>query len=185
MSKKLITWVDLEGRFRRTALAYNDILRPPNETEDELIQRVWKKILTVPQYNLPPDHPYHVVDEEVLRLKVVACSGLDFRYPVLADVDGRHDAQQGAWEMDTDGCPKVNMPKARGVHMDKIRQVRNLELIRLDIDSLRAVEAGDEVAKARIATAKQTLRDIPQTFDLTTPNDTPEELKAMWPQELA
>jgi len=33
-----------------------------------------------------------------------------------------------------------------------------------------------------IATEKQVLRDIPQTFDLTT--DTPEELKNKWPDEL-
>jgi hypothetical protein len=84
--------------------------------------------------------------------------------------------------MDTDGTPKVNMAKARGVHMDKIRVVRDAELVKKDLTSLRAIEAGDTSAQARIATEKQTLRDIPQTFDLTT--DTPEELKAKWPSEL-
>ena len=84
--------------------------------------------------------------------------------------------------MDTDGRPKVNMAKARGVHMDCIRVCRNAELVKLDVPALRAVEAGDTSAQSTIATEKQVLRDIPQTFDLTT--DTPEQLKAKWPAEL-
>jgi hypothetical protein len=76
----------------------------------------------------------------------------------------------------------VNMAKARGIHMDKIRVVRNAELAAKDITFMRAVEAGDTSTQATIATEKQTLRDIPQTFDLTT--DTPEELKAKWPVQL-
>ena len=76
----------------------------------------------------------------------------------------------------------VNMPKARGIHMDKIRAVRNKQLADLDITFMRAVETGDASEQARIASEKQTLRDIPQTLDLTT--DTPEELKAIWPIEL-
>ena len=76
----------------------------------------------------------------------------------------------------------VNMAKARAIHMDKIRTARNAELAAKDITFMRAVEAGDTSAQATIATEKQTLRDIPQTFDLTT--DTPEQLKAKWPSEL-
>ena len=78
----------------------------------------------------------------------------------------------------------IDMPTARGVHMDKIRAVRNVALANEDINILRAIEAGDAAVQAAIAVRKQVLRDIPQTFDLTTPNDTPEELKAMWPVEL-
>jgi hypothetical protein len=87
-----------------------------------------------------------------------------------------------AWEW-TDKVT-VNMPKARGVHMDVIRVVRNKELAKKDLTSLRAIEAGDTSAQATIGTEKQVLRDIPQTFDLTTDNDTPEELKGKWPTEL-
>jgi len=76
----------------------------------------------------------------------------------------------------------INMPKARGIQMDKIRVVRNAELVKKDLISLRAIEAGDTSAQATIATEKQALRDIPQTFDLTT--DTPEELKEKWPEGL-
>jgi hypothetical protein len=78
----------------------------------------------------------------------------------------------------------VNMTKARVIHMDKIRVVRNAELVKKDVPFMRAVEAGDTDAQATIGTAKQVLRDIPATFDITTGVDTPEKLKARWPTEL-
>ena len=78
----------------------------------------------------------------------------------------------------------VNMSKARVIHMDAIRVVRNAELAAKDITFMRAVEAGDADAQATIATAKQVLRDIPATFDITTNVDTPEKLKGKWPTEL-
>jgi len=76
----------------------------------------------------------------------------------------------------------VDMAKARVIHMDAIRVVRDAELIAQDITFMRAVEAGDTDAQAAIATEKQVLRDIPQTFDLTTKS--PTELKRRWPKEL-
>ena len=75
----------------------------------------------------------------------------------------------------------VNMAKARGIQMDKIREVRNQELAKKDVDFMKALEAEDGSHTA-IAKEKQVLRDIPQTFDLTT--DTAEELKEKWPDEL-
>ena len=75
----------------------------------------------------------------------------------------------------------VNMSKARGIHMDKIREVRNKELVKKDIEFMKALEADDDSHKA-IAVEKQVLRDIPQTFDLTT--DTSEQLKELWPEGL-
>ena len=48
---------------------------------------------------------------------------------------------------------------------------------------MKALEAEDDSHKA-IAIEKQKLRDIPQTFDLTTENDTVEELKEKWPDGL-
>ena len=94
------------------------------------------------------------------------------------------DGKDGAWEMDTDGTPKVNMDKARIVQMNRIRVMRNKELATKDITFMRAVEDGDTEAQATIKAEKQSLRDIPQTFDLTTENDTPEELKEKWPEGL-
>ena len=78
----------------------------------------------------------------------------------------------------------VNMTKARAIHLEQIRRGRNAELAKEDITFMRAVEAGDTDTQATIATKKQTLRDIPATFDITTGVDTPEKLKAKWPAEL-
>ena len=78
----------------------------------------------------------------------------------------------------------VNMTKARAIHLTEIRRVRNEELEKEDVTFMRAVEAGDTSAQAAVATKKQTLRDIPATFDITTGVDTPEKLKAKWPAEL-
>ncbi len=75
----------------------------------------------------------------------------------------------------------VNMSKARGIQMDRIREVRNKELAKKDVEYMKALEADDGSAKT-IAAEKQALRDIPQTFDLTT--DTPEQLKEKWPEGL-
>jgi len=79
---------------------------------------------------------------------------------------------------------KVNMDKARVIQMDEIRKVRNTELAAKDITFMRAVEAGDTAAQATIGAEKQVLRDIPATFDITTDVDTPEKLKAKWPEGL-
>ena len=78
----------------------------------------------------------------------------------------------------------VNMTMAREIQMDKIRKARNAELVKEDINMLKAIEAGDASAQSTVATKKQVLRDIPQTFDLTTDAGTPELLKQKWPTEL-
>ena len=183
MTKKIITWVDLQGRYRVTSPAYNDRKRPVGETEDECLERAWAKIVALGKYGIPIDHPRFYVEPADLQERSEECCGHSFRYGVKSDgPHGDCDARDGAWEMDTDGRPKVNMAKARGVHMDKIRAVRDAELVKKDIPFMRAVEAGDAGVQSTIATEKQTLRDIPQTFDLTT--DTPIQLQAKWPTEL-
>ena len=78
----------------------------------------------------------------------------------------------------------VNMTKARAIHLEEIRRVRNAELVKEDVTFMRAVEAEDTDAQATIKTKKQTLRDLPATFDITTDAGTPELLKAKWPSEL-
>ena len=78
----------------------------------------------------------------------------------------------------------VNMTKARAIHLAEIRRVRNEELVKEDVTFMRAVEAEDTDAQATIKAKKQTLRDLPATFDITTDVDTPEKLKAKWPTEL-
>ena len=173
---KIITWVDLQGRYRNTVVAYNE-----GENEDEVVERAWARLVEVGVHGIPIDHPHYYIEQEDLDAKIEECGGSDFRYAGKPDANGRQGGEYGAWEMDTDGTPKVNMPKARGIQMDKIRVVRDKELAKKDIEFMKALEA-DDGSHTAIATEKQTLRDIPQTFDLTT--DTAEELKEKWPEGL-
>jgi len=91
-----------------------------------------------------------------------------------------------AWERDTSPAPesvKVNMPKARSIHMDRIRTARDAKLKDLDLAYMQADELGDAASKKAIVAEKQALRDLPQTFDLNAAT-TPEDLKALWPSIL-
>lgn len=77
----------------------------------------------------------------------------------------------------------INMAKARDIQMFNIREARNIELAKLDIPYMRAIETGNNREQQRIAVLKQVLRDIPQKFDLTSYR-TPETLASAWPNEL-
>ena len=179
---KVITWLDSDGRYRITSPAYYDKLRPVGESEAECLERTWAALVAKGGYGIPADHPHHYVEESDLKTKTTTLSGLDFRYAGKPDSNGMRDGKYGAWEMDSDGTPKVNMAKARGVQMDRIRVMRDKELVKKDLELLKAMESGDSSSQSTIATDRQTLRDIPQTFDLTT--DTPVQLKAKWPDGL-
>ena len=185
MAERLIAWVDLQGRYRTTMPAYAGLMARHGFSEDEALDHAWRRVVEVGKHGILIDHPHYILDVATYRERFKDLCKNNFRYGALPDGPcGNCDARDGAWEMDADGFPTVNMPKARGVHMDKIRVVRNAELVKKDLPSLRALEDGDTDAQATIAAEKQTLRQIPQTFDLTTDNDTPLELEAKWPSEL-
>lgn len=78
-----------------------------------------------------------------------------------------------AWEKNGKTV-RVNMDKARGIHMGRIQSARDRKLLDLDIEQLK----GNDVADA-----KQTLRKLLDTFDLTGAG-TPDALKALWPSEV-
>ena len=178
---KIITWLDLEGRYRVTSIAYNDPTRPPGETEDEAIDRVVAKLKS--HYALADTHLFHFVEEMDQRARLFELEGTYFRYPGKPDALGKQDARQGAWIMDVDGRPMVDMAKARGVHMDYIRIARDVMLTNLDLQWLKAIETHNVPEQLNIEAHKQTLREIPQTYDLSA-FTTPSTLKAAWPAEL-
>ena len=90
---------------------------------------------------------------------------------------------RNAWKWSDDEIT-VDMSKARDIHMAAIRSVRDQRLKDLDIAMLRAIEAQDVEAQTSVADEKQTLRDIPQTFDLSQAR-TAASLKGLWPSHLA
>jgi len=192
MVKKIITWVDLQGRYKITSPAYQTQARK-GFSEDDAINWVWTNIVMSGLYGVDFDHPIHLVEDADQRARLAEIGGTHFRYGVfmLPHREGRidkatgevmlyRDARDGAWEMDVDGRPKVNMTKAPGVQMDYIRKARNKALEALDRPQMTAMVQGNQGETQRIEVEKQVLRDIPQTFDLT-PYKTPQALKDAWP----
>ena len=117
---------------------------------------------------LPDPGPHYIVEETDLP---------------GGSISEENDYFFDGWEWDGSAVA-VNMTKARAIHLTEIRRVRDEELVKLDIPWMKAVEAGDTDAQATIKGQKETLRDLPATFDLTTDVDTPEKLFARWPSEL-
>ncbi len=118
----------------------------------------------------------------VLQAKIVP-EGLASRITNVSNIPSNRDFRN-AWTDDTPGVKvDVDMPKARDIHMDKIRVARDKKLIDFGIEQIIAAEQDDTVKLDLIKIEKQVLRDLPQTFDLTIAT-TPEELKALWPTEL-
>jgi len=95
--------------------------------------------------------------------------GTDYKI-VLADEIPTDRHFREAWDYDL----KINMDKARDIHMTRIRAVRDEKLKALDVETMKGRDVQAE---------KQALRDLPQTFDLSTAT-TPDALKSIWPQEL-
>jgi len=78
----------------------------------------------------------------------------------------------------------VNMQKALEIKKDMIRAERAPLLAALDIEMMRAIEAGDTAKQAEIGAKKQALRDA-TTDPVVVHATTPEELKAAVPAALA
>ena len=74
----------------------------------------------------------------------------------------------------------VDMTKAREIKRDMIRTERKPLLEKLDVEFMRAQEAGDTTLQQEIAARKQALRDVTAdpAIDAAT---TPDELKAVRP----
>jgi len=75
----------------------------------------------------------------------------------------------------------INPDKAKAIWKNKWREARKPILASLDIEFMKAVEAGDSEKQAEIASKKQALRDVTQT---EIAGNTPEEIKAVWPSVL-
>ena len=69
----------------------------------------------------------------------------------------------------------INIDKAKDIWKDKIRSARKSKLEELDVEYMRAQEAGADTSA--IVTKKQELRDYPAQVDSATTTD---EIKAVW-----
>lgn len=89
-----------------------------------------------------------------------------------------------AWtdDYDTDTVD-VDMTKAQNIHMGKIRAARSLKFEELGFPTKLDADLEAAIIPESTRATLQTLRDIPQNIDLTVAT-TPDELKAIWPEEL-
>ena len=69
----------------------------------------------------------------------------------------------------------IDIPKAKDIWKDKIRNARKPALEKLDIDYIKAQEQGNDTTS--IVNDKQTLRDLPSQVDTATSVD---EIKLVW-----
>jgi hypothetical protein len=104
-------------------------------------------------------------------------SGVEYKIVESVDID---NAYFNAYEFNTELGAKVNIEKAKSIHLDKFRSARTPLIEKLDIDFMRADEVGNLELKKEIASKKQALRDI-TSIDL--PN-TLKGIKATWPEIL-
>jgi hypothetical protein len=103
--------------------------------------------------------------------------GVEYKIVESVDIDNDYF---NAYEFDAETGAKVNIDKAKAIHLDKFRAARSPKLQKLDIDFMKAVEANNEEKKAEIVAAKQALRDV----TLTQLPDDLAGIKATWPDIL-
>jgi hypothetical protein len=104
-------------------------------------------------------------------------AGVEYKIIESVDIDNDYF---NAYEFDAELGAKVNIDKAKAIHLDKFRNARAPKLSKLDINFMKAVETNDEEKKAEIIAAKQALRDV----TLTPLPDDLAGIKATWPDIL-
>lgn len=107
--------------------------------------------------------------------------------PRIVDVEGvpADRTFRSAWMLDGDRAVAVDMEKARGLHLARLRTDRNVALQETDGPFMRALEADDKPTLARLKAERQALRDLPA--DIAGELDaaaTPEDLLAVRPAVL-
>lgn len=109
-------------------------------------------------------------------------AGVSYQVVELSPILEGDRAFRNALKCDS-GAFSHDMAKAREIHMAAIRRVRDAELARLDIETIKALGSGDTAKRDQVEAQKQVLRDIPSSFDLSSAK-TCDALKAMWPAEI-
>ena len=103
--------------------------------------------------------------------------GVEYKIVESVDIDNDYF---NAYEFDAELGAKVNIEKAKAIHIDKFRSARTPLLAALDVSFMRAVEAGNTDLQKEIASKKQALRDV---TSIELPNAL-EGIKATWPEVL-
>lgn len=83
----------------------------------------------------------------------------------------------------------IDINKAKEIHKNHIRSVRNPLLQEKDVEYMRALEVGDTEKVAEVTAAKQELRDVTEIVDAaqitsTTVQQVTAELKQVWDENV-
>lgn len=83
----------------------------------------------------------------------------------------------------------IDLEKAKEIHKNKIRQVRNPLLQQKDVEYMRALEAGDSEKVSQVVAEKQALRDVTAIvndveIESTSVNEVTEQLKQVWDESV-
>lgn len=89
---------------------------------------------------------------------------------------------RNAW-IDRNNKVQVDMPKARELHRNRLRQVRDKEIRKLDGEWMKAFAKKDTATADAVEAKRQALRDAPQ-YEAIDAAQTPEELSAAIPEIL-
>lgn len=85
--------------------------------------------------------------------------------------------------LDNNGNAYLDMPTARTIWMANLKRIRNIKFAKLDVESLMALESNNQEALAEVIAKKTVLREMKNTYDLSTAT-TWQELLTMWPDYL-
>lgn len=83
----------------------------------------------------------------------------------------------------------INVDKAKEIHKNKIRSVRNPLLEQKDVEYIRALELGDTAKVAEVVAEKQALRDVTALVNdveitATSVLEVTQELKQVWDSDV-
>ena len=118
--------------------------------------------------------------EKVLA-RAVSVSAQNIRVIDAVDLDRSF---RDAWEDDGGGV-KVNMAKARAIHLDRLRERRLRVLEGLDVDWMKALGQKNQTLVDQIEAKRQVLRDMPVLVKSELDSAvTPEMLKLVMPESL-
>ena len=104
-------------------------------------------------------------------------AGVEYKIVNSVDIDNDYF---NAYEFDAELGAKVNIDKAKDIHLDKFRSARTPLIEKLDIDFMKAVESVNTTLQKEIASKKQALRDVTKT---KLPNNL-DGIKNTWPEIL-
>ena len=184
-------WTSEEKAAEAAAIAAREVeiaaaLKARTDRWDAMVAAKTLEESVTAEAMLYPDVPEPIEPSNKYTIEELATKdvpeGVDFEIVPVSEIPIDRTFRN-AWKRGN-GRVDIDMPKARLIHMDRIRVLRNKKLDDLDTEDKIATDANDGQRRAEIAQERQTLRDIPQNFDLSVAT-TPGELKALIPTELA